>query len=104
MGAMLLAFLVEVSLITYRDVSGKDPTHTVAGLPVPADYLAAIAVFGALGLVPKDSPARNVAALTGWALVIVTYLNLAPSILPATGKTAAPAPSPSPAKTKGTIA
>lgn len=80
MGAVMLAFLAEVGIITYRDLSGKDPTHTVGGLPIPADYLAAVALFGALGLVPKDSPAAKVAALGAWGLVMATYLNLVPGV------------------------
>ena len=45
MGAVFAAFLAEVGIITYRDISGNDPAHKIAGLPLPADYLAAIALF-----------------------------------------------------------
>ena len=58
---VLSAWLVEIGLITWRDLTGKDPTHTINGFPLPADYLATFLVFGSLGLVPKDSPASKAA-------------------------------------------
>jgi len=79
---LFAAWLVEVGIITWRDLSGKAPNHTVEGLPLPADYLATFIVFGGLGLVGKDNPAAHrTAALVGWAYVIATYLNVAPTIL-----------------------
>lgn len=80
---MLLAFLAEVALITYRDFAGtpaQKAGHTVAGLPLPSEYLAAVVIFGALGLVPSSSPAHTAATLGGWGIVIATYLNLVPGI------------------------
>lgn len=91
MGGLLLAFIAEIGLITYRDVSGKDPNHSVGGLPLPADYMAATALFGALGLVPKDSDAAKFAALVGWSFVVATWLN----VLPGVPKPGPPAPAPS---------
>ena len=92
MGAILLAFIAEVGIISWRDVAGSPQQkqgHTVAGLPLPADYVAAVAIFGALGLVPKDSPAAKVAALFGWGIVTATLLNFwTPSSPLSVGKTA----------------
>lgn len=76
MGALLAAFLAEIAIVTYRDIAGKAPNHTIAGLPLPADYLAAVIIFGGLGLVPKDSGASKTAALFGWGIVIATGLSL----------------------------
>jgi hypothetical protein len=91
MGGLFLAWIVEVGIITWRDVSGKVPNHTINGLPLPADYLASFLIFGALGFAPKDNVgASRAAALTGWAFVVATYLNIAPSIVnPTNTKTAA---------------
>ena len=82
MGGLFLAWIVEVGIITWRDVSGKVPNHTINGLPLPADYLASFLIFGALGFAPKDNVgASRAAALTGWAFVVATYLNIAPTII-----------------------
>lgn len=84
MGGLLLAFLAEIGLITYRDLAGsatQKQGHTIVGLPLPADYLAACAIFGALGLVPKDSGAAKVATILGWGFVLATATKLTPALL-----------------------
>jgi len=93
MGGLFLAWLVEVGIITWRDVSKKVPGHTINGLPLPADYLATFIIFGGLAFVPKDNPgASRTASLVGWAFVLATYLNVAPAILnPTSTKTASTA-------------
>ena len=89
MGAVALAWLVEVGIITWRDLTGKAKNHTVAGLPIPADYVATFVIFGALGFVPKDNVgASRTAALVAWAYVVATYMNVAPAMINPTGKTA----------------
>lgn len=101
MGGLFLAWLTEVGLITYRDLTGKAPNHTIEGLPLPADYLATFIIFGALGFVPKDNPgASRTAALIGWAFVLATYLNVAPSIVNPTNTKVS---SPSSTSTSATI-
>lgn len=78
MSSVMLAFLVEVGIVTWRDVAGSPQQkqgHTIHGLPLPADYLAAVMLFGALGLVPKSSGAAKIASLTAWGIVIATALN-----------------------------
>lgn len=75
MGAMLAAFVAEIGIITWRDISGSTD-HTVAGLPLPADYLAVIVVFGGLSLVPSSSNASKTATYIAWGLVVATALNL----------------------------
>ena len=83
---ILAAWLVEVGLITWRDITKKAPNHTIAGLPLPADYLATFIIFGTLGLVPKDSVgAHRAATLAAWGYVIATYLNVAPALINPTG-------------------
>ena len=83
---ILLAWAVELGLITWRDVTGKDPTHTINGFPLPADYLATFMVFGTLGLVPKDNGgASKAATLAAWAFVIATYMNALPAVVNPSG-------------------
>ena len=43
---LFAAWIAEVAIVTWRDLSGKDPSHTVKGFPLPADYLATIVIFG----------------------------------------------------------
>ena len=94
---LFAAWIAEVAIVTWRDLSGKDPSHTVKGFPLPADYLATIVIFGGLGLVPKDNVgAYRAASLAGWAFVLATLLNVAPSIInPTSTKTASTTSTPS---------
>ena len=88
MGGIFLAWIVEVGIITWRDLTGKAKNHTVSGMPIPADYVATFIIFGALGMVPKDNVgASRTATLTAWAYVVATYLNVAPALINPTGKT-----------------
>ena len=83
---VLLAWAVEIGLITWRDLTGKDPTHVINGFPLPADYLATFLVFGTLGLVPKDNAgASKAATLAAWAFVVATYVNALPTALNPSG-------------------
>jgi hypothetical protein len=83
---VLLAWLTEIGIITWRDLSGKAPDHTISGFPLPADYLATFMVFGVLGLVPKDNAgASRAATLAAWAFVIATYMNALPTQLNPSG-------------------
>lgn len=95
MGGLFLAWLCEVGIITWRDLTGKVKNHTINGLPLPADYLATFLIFGALGFVPKDNAgASRTAALVGWAYVVATYMNVAPQMInPTNTKTASTATS-----------
>lgn len=84
---VLAAWLVEIGLITWRDLkSPNNKTHTINGFPLPADYLATFVVYGTLGLVPKDNVgASRAATLAAWAFVIATYMNAVPSVLNPSG-------------------
>jgi hypothetical protein len=83
---VLLAWLTEIGIITWRDLTGKAPNHTISGFPLPADYLATFMVFGVLGMVPKDNAgASRAAALAAWAFVIATYMNALPTALNPSG-------------------
>lgn len=72
-GGVTTAWLAEIIIITTRDIKAG-ASNTVAGLPLPADYLATFAVFGVLGALPAS--ADTFAAVTGWGFVIATFLNL----------------------------
>ena len=88
---VLLAWAVEVGLITWRDLTNKtDKNHTINGFPLPADYLATFIVFGTLGLVPKgNGGASRAATLAAWAFVIATYMNALPAVVNPSGTPAA---------------
>jgi hypothetical protein len=95
---VLSAWLVEIGLITWRDLTGKDPTHTINGFPLPADYLATFIVFGTLGMVPKDNGgASKAATLAAWAFVVATFVNALP---PALNPSGTPKPTTAAAGTK----
>lgn len=73
MRGLLLAALVEASIITWRDLS------TEKVLPLPSDYVAVAILYGALGLLPES--ASGAASLIGWGIVVATFLNLPGSSL-----------------------
>ncbi len=103
MTGVFSAWLAEVAIITWRDLTGKAPNHTIAGLPLPADYLATFLIFGVLGAVPKDNTgASRAATLAAWGYVVATYLNVAPQIInPTNTKTTKTSTSPTPSGTVG---
>ena len=85
---VLTAWLAEIAIITWRDLNGKQPDHTINGFPLPADYLATFMVFGTLGLVGKGNPgASRAASLAGWAYVVATLVNALPAALDPSGST-----------------
>lgn len=100
-GAIMTAFVAELGIITYRDIGGSSAQkagHTISGLPLPSDYLAAVAVFSVLGFAPGGG-AQRVAGLFAWGLVIATALNLwSPQAPLSVGKKAA---TPAPAQKQG---
>lgn len=75
MGGLLSAWFAEMVLITYRGVKKGTTGGPIHGLPLPADYVGATIVFGALGLL-GNTQAAPVATLAGWGLVVATLLNL----------------------------
>lgn len=69
MRGLLLAALVEVGLITWRDLS-KD-----AGiLPLPSDYIAVAGFYGGLALFPASS--AGFVNVLGWGMVVATFLGM----------------------------
>ena len=83
---VLAAWLVEIGLITWRDLTGKAPNHTINGFPLPADYLATFLIFGSLGLVPSSNArASRAATAAAWGFVVATYLNALPTALNPSG-------------------
>ena len=73
MSSLLLAGLIELGLITYRDIHGSaKETHTVAGLPLPADYVAVAVLYGGLSF--ASGGAQTPAALLAWGITLATFL------------------------------
>lgn len=89
MGGIVVPWLAEMIIITIRDLK-KGSTNNVAGLPLPADYLASFAIFGVLGALPES--ANTFAAVTGWGFVIATFLNLVDPTLNKAGQPNGTAP------------
>ena len=86
MSAVLLAWVSEIGIITWRDLTGKEKNHEIAGFPLPADYVATFVIFGALAFVPKNNQgASRAAALAAWAYVVATYMNAVPAMLNPSG-------------------
>jgi hypothetical protein len=73
MTGVLAAWLIEIGILTYRDVKAGS---TVAGLPPAGDFLASFVIFGGLALVPRDSQGAKVATAVAWGYVAATVLNL----------------------------
>lgn len=99
MTGVLGAAFVEVVLITYRGLTtNKTLGGPIKGLPLPADYVGAVVIFGGLSLLGNTS-ASGVASVFGWGLVVATALNLwTPNSPTSIGKKAKAAASPPPAK------
>jgi len=70
---VLAAWLVEVGLIAYRDVKNK---RSVAGLPVPGDFLATFVVFGTLSAIGNTQSGGRFASVAAWGFVVATFLNV----------------------------
>lgn len=81
MSALLGAFLVEVGLVTYRDVAlggiqvkkGKQSTAPLHA-PLPSLYTSVIVIYGGLSLLPRSM--APLPAMVGWGFVVATFLNL----------------------------
>jgi hypothetical protein len=71
-----LAWLVEAGIITYRDVTKYKATNTIAGMPIPSDYLATFVIYGSLAAIAQAPSARTFAAVTAWAFVGTTLLDI----------------------------
>jgi len=91
MTGLLSAFAAEVILITWRGAkAGKlKGDLPVKGLPVPADYVGAMIIFGFLAAAPESL--KRPAGLVGWGLVVATALNVLPASIGGPKTTAAPA-------------
>lgn len=86
MNGVTTAWIAQLIIITYRDLK-PGSTHNIGGLPLPADYLASFAIFGALGLIGGD--AAKPAGVAAWGFVIASFLNLFPSkLVPSTSSSA----------------
>lgn len=76
MFGVLTAWLVEIGIVTWRDITKPTPTNNVAGLPIPSDYLATFVVFGSLAALSEVQAARTTASLAAWGFVLATVLNV----------------------------
>ena len=74
MNPLLLPWLAEIVLITYRGFANKEDVRPVAFLPVPADYAASFIIFGALSF--AGGGLRKPAVIFGWGVVVATFLDL----------------------------
>ena len=79
MSGILSAFMAEIILITYRGAKAGKLTKDlpVGHLPVPADYVGAMIIFGLLSALPGDL--KRPAGVMGWGLVVATALNVLPA-------------------------
>lgn len=68
MRGLLGAFVAQLGIISYRSV------RIERRAPLPAEFLAAFVVYGALSVLA--GPAPRTAGVTGWGLVIATGLNI----------------------------
>jgi hypothetical protein len=75
---ILIPWAVALGFITWRDLA-SDATlkaqHSIAGLPLPADYAATFLLFGGLGLLGKTK-AAPAAALAAWGIDIALGLEV----------------------------
>lgn len=76
MTALVLAFMAETGLVSWRSVNtNKRP-------PFPSELVAPVLAYGVLGAVASYRPAATGAALVGWGLVAATFLNLYQPVTP----------------------
>jgi hypothetical protein len=66
--SLLTAAMVESGLVTWRSLSNQKI------LPPPSAFVAVVIVFGGLSLLPDSG--SKFASLTGWGIVLSTFLNL----------------------------
>jgi hypothetical protein len=87
---LLLPWLTELGLITYRDFSAhKRP-------PLPSEVLSTFVVFGMFTLVSAAD--KRLAMALGWGVVVATVLNVFPGAKKPTPAAAATGPAPGPTK------
>jgi hypothetical protein len=93
MSPLILAWLAEAGLITYRvHKTGRPAAAGGYKIPWPSDFVATFVIYGALAAIAEIGPgAASVAALTGWGLVLATGLNLVDPQLAAQTPSAQPA-------------
>ena len=86
MTGLLSAFAAQVILITWRGASAgqlKSKDLPVPGMPVPANYVGAMIIYGILAALPGQ--AKGPAAVLGWGLVVANGLNIIPQLQPILG-------------------
>lgn len=98
MGGIISAFMAEVILITYRGAKAGKLTKDlpVGHLPVPADYVGAMLIFGLLSALPGNL--KTAAGYAGWGLVVATALNVLPDSVGGPKTNSIKAPTKAPAK------
>lgn len=68
MNGVFLAWLVELGVITARDLT------TVKRLPLPSELLASGIIFGTLGAMSESPTFGKAARYTAWGLVVATVI------------------------------
>jgi hypothetical protein len=102
MGGVMLAWMAEVGIITFRNTRSGSKQN-IGGLPLPSVYLSSVVVYGALGVLGRSQ--AQVANLAAWGLTLATYMNYVDLANNKVGKskvTAATTPPPSPGQKVGT--
>lgn len=66
MNPLLVPWLAEIGLITWRDVKNDNRP------PFPSEVLATFVIFGGFSLIPNE----KVGSLMGWGIVVATLLNV----------------------------
>lgn len=76
MNGLLLAWMVEIAIVTYKDVKGNHRP------PVPSELLDSFVVFGAFSIVAEAN--QKLGTTLGWGIVVATLLNVFPLTTPTT--------------------
>lgn len=69
MNGLLMAAFVESGLVTWRSLSQPPKI-----LPAPSTFTSVLIIFGGLSLLPESG--AKFASLTGWGIVLATFLNM----------------------------
>jgi len=73
--SILPPWLLAIAIITYRGAkNGNNANNPVPHLPLPADFVGAFFIFGALSLVSGE--AEGIAQAAAWGLDVAILLNL----------------------------
>lgn len=77
MDGVMAAWLLEVGILSVRDLAGHLPEGDTFGRrpPYPWELLSSAIVFGALSVIAQNPTARRPANAVAWGLVVATFLS-----------------------------